>query len=74
MIQWITSKLGTAPRNDVSENEDVVVVDVRAMVDNIAFTPPLVITEAEIDEMLARFSRAMDDTKQMLDAEKRSVA
>src|SRR5260221_3723697 len=47
---------------------------VRAMVDNIAFTPPLVITEAEIDEMLARFDRAMDDTKQMLEAEKRAVA
>ncbi|MBI1778693.1 MAG: aspartate aminotransferase family protein [Proteobacteria bacterium] len=48
---------------------------VRAMVDNIAFTPPLVITEAEIDEMLARFGRALDDTAAMVDAEKlRSVA
>jgi 4-aminobutyrate--pyruvate transaminase len=48
---------------------------VRAMADNIAFTPPLVITEAEIDEMLARFGRALEDTAQMVESEKlRSVA
>jgi 4-aminobutyrate--pyruvate transaminase len=34
----------------------------RAMVlDSIGFSPPLVITRAEIDEMLDRFGRALDD-------------
>jgi 4-aminobutyrate--pyruvate transaminase len=35
---------------------------VRNLIDSIAFTPPLIITEDEIDEMLARFGRALDDT------------
>jgi 4-aminobutyrate--pyruvate transaminase len=35
---------------------------VRAIGDTISFCPPLIITEAEIDEMLARFGRALDDT------------
>jgi len=30
--------------------------------DTLALSPPLVITEAEIEEMLLRFSRALDDT------------
>jgi 4-aminobutyrate---pyruvate transaminase len=30
--------------------------------DRIAFSPPLIITEAEIDEAVARITRAMDDT------------
>jgi 4-aminobutyrate--pyruvate transaminase len=33
---------------------------VRAIGDRIAFTPPLIITEAEIGEMCARFGRALD--------------
>jgi 4-aminobutyrate--pyruvate transaminase len=32
------------------------------MGDAIAFSPPLVITEAEIDEMFDRFGRALDET------------
>ena len=32
---------------------------VRAMGDAVAFCPPLVITAAEVDEMFARFDRAM---------------
>ncbi|EHP39606.1 aminotransferase [Cupriavidus basilensis OR16] len=32
---------------------------VRAMGDTIAFCPPLIITEAQIDELFARFARAM---------------
>ncbi len=32
----------------------------RAMGDSLAFSPPLVITEAEIDEMFDRFARALD--------------
>jgi 4-aminobutyrate--pyruvate transaminase len=35
---------------------------VRAIGDTIAFCPPLVISEAEIDEMLRRFRRALDLT------------
>ncbi len=38
-------------------------VILRAMADNIGFTPPLIITAEEIDEMLARFGRALDDTE-----------
>jgi 4-aminobutyrate--pyruvate transaminase len=33
---------------------------VRAIGDRIAFTPPLIITEAEIDEMCGRFGRGLD--------------
>jgi 4-aminobutyrate--pyruvate transaminase len=34
--------------------------------DNVAFCPPLIITEAEIDEMMGCFSRALDDTWAMV--------
>ncbi|MDB5405065.1 MAG: aspartate aminotransferase family protein, partial [Rhodopila sp.] len=33
---------------------------VRAIGDRIAFTPPLIITEAEIDDMCGRFGRGLD--------------
>jgi len=36
---------------------------IRALVDSVAFCPPLIITEAEIDEMFNRFSRALDETE-----------
>jgi 4-aminobutyrate--pyruvate transaminase len=29
---------------------------------SVAFCPPLIITEAQIDEMLEKFKRALDDT------------
>jgi 4-aminobutyrate--pyruvate transaminase len=35
---------------------------IRAMGDSIAFCPPLIITEGEIDDLLARFGRALDET------------
>ena len=35
----------------------------RALGDRVAFSPPLIIDEAEIGEMLARFGRALDDTE-----------
>jgi 4-aminobutyrate--pyruvate transaminase len=38
----------------------------RAMGDAAAFAPPLVITSAEIAEMLERFGRALDDTLEMV--------
>jgi 4-aminobutyrate--pyruvate transaminase len=42
----------------LAESEGVIL---RAMVnDSMGFSPPLIITEAEIDEMLARVSRALD--------------
>ncbi len=34
---------------------------IRAMGDTLAFSPPLIITESEIDEMLERFGRALDE-------------
>ena len=40
---------------------------VRAIGDTISFCPPLIINETEIDELLARFGRALDDTAAMLD-------
>ena len=30
--------------------------------DRIAFSPPLIITEAEVDDMAARLKRTLDDT------------
>ena len=36
--------------------------------DIVAFSPPLIITDAEIDEMLACFGRALDDTWAMVTA------
>jgi len=36
---------------------------IRAMGDNIGFCPPLIITPEEIDEMLACFSKALEDTQ-----------
>ncbi|KZC97417.1 aspartate aminotransferase family protein [Oceanibaculum pacificum] len=40
---------------------------VRAIGDSIAFTPPLVITEAEIDDMLARMKKSLDEALAWLD-------
>jgi 4-aminobutyrate--pyruvate transaminase len=36
---------------------------IRNLVDSLAFSPPLVITEAEIGDMLDRFTRALKDTQ-----------
>ena len=38
----------------------------RAMGDTVAFSPPLIISEAEIDELLAKFAAALDDTEAMV--------
>ena len=35
--------------------------------DSLAFSPPLIITEAEIGEMLARFARALEDTSRWVE-------
>jgi len=34
--------------------------------DIVAFSPPLIISEAEIDEMVACFAKALDDTWAMV--------
>ena len=39
---------------------------IRPLVDTIAFCPPLIIKEDEIDLMFERFSRALDDTAAMV--------
>jgi 4-aminobutyrate---pyruvate transaminase len=36
---------------------------VRALVDSIAFCPPLIIEATQIDELLSRFARALDETQ-----------
>ena len=40
---------------------------VRALGDRIAFSPPLVINQSEIEEMFKRFGKALDDTKKWLE-------
>ena len=35
---------------------------VRAMGDSIGFSPPLIITSAELDDLVTRFGKALDDT------------
>jgi 4-aminobutyrate--pyruvate transaminase len=39
---------------------------VRALADSVAFCPPLIITEAEIDLMLSRFGKSLDETHAMM--------
>ena len=34
--------------------------------DNVAFCPPLIISDGEIDEMMAGFGKALDDTLAMV--------
>lgn len=41
---------------------------VRAIGDSIAFCPPMIITEAEIDEMLRRFAATLDDIHRWVEA------
>lgn len=38
------------------------------MGDAVAFSPPLIISEAEVDEMLDAFGRALQDTKKWVAA------
>ncbi|MFI4998215.1 MAG: aspartate aminotransferase family protein, partial [Hyphomicrobiales bacterium] len=41
---------------DLAQEESLVI---RAIGDVVAFCPPLIITEAQVDEMFKRFDRAM---------------
>jgi 4-aminobutyrate---pyruvate transaminase len=45
---------------EIAQEEGLIL---RAMVDSLALCPPLVITEAEIDEMFTRLTRALDRTQ-----------
>jgi 4-aminobutyrate--pyruvate transaminase len=47
---------------------------VRNLIDSIAFTPPLIITEEEIDEVLARFKKALDETMTWVEMNKLRAA
>ena len=42
---------------------------VRALMDRVAFCPPLIIGEAEIDEMFDRFTRALEATSSHVSSE-----
>ena len=57
-------KLGVGPYCAKRAQEHGVIL--RALVDSVAFCPPLIISEDEIDTMLARFGRALEDTGAML--------
>jgi 4-aminobutyrate---pyruvate transaminase len=41
---------------------------IRAIQDSIAFCPPLIITEAQVDEVVARFARSLDETQTWIEA------
>jgi 4-aminobutyrate--pyruvate transaminase len=36
---------------------------IRSIQDSIAFCPPLIITETQVDEVVARFTRTLDETQ-----------
>ena len=44
------------------------------MGDNIAFTPPLIISEEDIDLMLAKFGKALDETMTWVEMNKLRAA
>jgi 4-aminobutyrate--pyruvate transaminase len=41
---------------------------IRAIQDSIAFCPPLIITEAQVDEVVARFARSLNETQTWIEA------
>jgi 4-aminobutyrate--pyruvate transaminase len=42
---------------------------VRALMDSVALCPPLIISEEQIDEMFARYTRALDDVEAWVSTE-----
>ena len=60
----VTGKLGRYLAGRAQEHGLIT----RNMGDAIAFCPPLITTEAEIQLILERFARALDDTKRWFDA------
>src|SRR5215469_1654120 len=53
-------KMGVGPTMAARAQENGLIC--RALMDSMALCPPLVITEKEIDEMLRRFGKALDET------------
>ncbi len=53
-------KMGVGPMVAARAQENGLIC--RALMDTVALCPPLVITEKEIDEMLRRFGKALDET------------
>jgi 4-aminobutyrate--pyruvate transaminase len=53
-------KMGVGPTMAARAQESGLIC--RALMDTLALCPPLVITEKEIDEMLRRFGKALDET------------
>jgi 4-aminobutyrate---pyruvate transaminase len=53
-------KMGVGPMMAARAQENGLIC--RAMMDTVALCPPLVITEKEIEEMLRRFGKALDET------------
>jgi 4-aminobutyrate--pyruvate transaminase len=41
---------------------------IRSIQDSIAFCPPLIITESQVDEVIARFARTLDETQTWIEA------
>jgi 4-aminobutyrate--pyruvate transaminase len=67
LVENKATKMAFDPRHAVaarlSRNAETHGLIVRALPgDIVAFSPPLVITSADIEDMLARFGRALDDT------------
>lgn len=60
-------KKGVGPKSVAFAQEEGLIT--RAMGDRIAFCPPLIITEAETEEMFSRFERALDKTLNWAKAE-----
>ena len=58
-------ELGVGPRCMALAVERGVIL--RALGDTIAFSPPLIVSEAEIDQMLDRFGEALRDTTEWLE-------
>lgn len=53
-------KKGVGPKSVVFAQQEGLIL--RAMGDRVAFCPPLIMTEAEIEEMFNRYERALDKT------------
>jgi 4-aminobutyrate--pyruvate transaminase len=53
--------------NYCTDNAETHGLIVRPMGDSIAFCPPLIITESQIDDMFDRFAKALDETEAWVD-------
>ncbi|MCW9035882.1 MAG: aspartate aminotransferase family protein [Alphaproteobacteria bacterium] len=57
-------KLGVGPKLVKFAQEEGLII--RALGDSVAFSPPLVINQAQVEEMLEKFSRALDQTTEWI--------